>query len=239
MTKFEKTGGKRIQLLRSLLMPDLDFNIIGVEHAAHGLTPLLHFKLGVTNTPATETIQSVILQAQIQIQAPGRSYNENEKPKLIDLFGTPGTWGTTLRARLWTLSSTTIRTFSGSTEAILPVPCSFDLNVAGTKYFYALDDGEVPLLFLFSGTIFYAAEDGRLQVQQISWNKECTYQMPVSVWQKMMDHHYPNTAFVTLQRGVFDRLHQYKQGAGVSSWDQAIERLLAQNEKTEVTKAAP
>ena len=147
-------------------MPDLDFSILGVEHAAHGLTPLLHFKLAVMNTPADETIQSVILQAQIQILAPGRSYNENEKPKLIDLFGTPDQWGTTLRARLWTLSSTTVRTFTGSTEAVLPVPCSFDLNVAGTKYFYALEGGEVPLLFLFSGTIFYAAPNGQLQVDR-------------------------------------------------------------------------
>ena len=213
-------------------MPDLDFAITGVEHASHGLTPLLHFKLGITNTPPDETIQSVILQAQIQIQAPGRSYNESEKPKLIDLFGTPDQWGTTLRARLWTLSNTTVRSFAGSTEAVLPVPCSFDLNVAGTKYFYALDGGEVPLLFLFSGTIFYAAPDGHLQVQQISWNKECTYSMPVSVWQKMMDEHYPNTAFLTLERDVFNRLHEYKRSVGVSSWEQAIEQLLAVKDET-------
>ncbi len=218
-------------------MPDLDFKIIGVEHAAHGLTPLLHFKVGITNTPATETIQSVILQAQIQIQAPGRSYNESEKPKLIDLFGTPDQWGTTLRNRLWTLSNTTVRTFAGSTEAILPVPCSFDLNVAGTKYFYALEGDEVPLLFLFSGTVFYAAPDGHLQVQQISWEKECIYRMPVSVWKKMMDEHYPNTAFVSLQRDVFDRLNEYKQSAGVSSWEQAIEKLLAEKKETDPVAA--
>jgi Family of unknown function (DUF6084) len=208
-------------------MPDLDFAIIGVEAATHGLTPLIHFKVGITNTPPNETIQSVILQAQIQIHAPQRSYNEGEKAKLIDLFGTPETWGQTLRARLWTLSNTTVRTFEGSTEALLPVPCTFDLNVAATKYFYALEDGEVPLLFLFSGTIFYAGPDGRLQVQQISWNKECAYRMPISVWQGLMDHHYPNSAWISLERDVFDRLYEYKRGAGVSSWEQAIERLLA------------
>jgi len=121
-----------------------------------------------------------------------------------------------------------VRTFAGNTEAILPVPCSFDLNVAGTKFFYALEGGEVPLLFLFSGTIFYAAPDGHLQVQQISWNKECNYRMPISIWQKMMDHHYPNSAFISLERGVFDRLYEYKRGAGVSSWEQVIDKLLAQ-----------
>ncbi|MDP9098210.1 MAG: DUF6084 family protein [Verrucomicrobiota bacterium] len=218
-------------------MPDLDFSILGVEHAAHGLTPLLHFKLAIKNSPPDETIQSVILQAQIQIQAPGRSYNESEKPKLIDLFGTPDQWGTTLRARLWTLANTTVRTFADSTEAILPVPCSFDLNVAGTKYFYALEGGEVPLLFLFSGTIFYAAADGHLQVQQISWNKECIYRMPVSTWQKMMDTHYPNMAFISLQRDVFDRLYDYKQSAGVSSWEQVIDKLLGEKTQSDPVPA--
>jgi hypothetical protein len=193
-------------------VPDLDFTILGVEAADHGLTPLLHFKVGITNTPPGETIQSVILQAQIQILAPQRSYQSEEKAKLIDLFGAPETWGTT---------------FTGSTEAILPVSCSFDLNVAGTKFFYALQDGEVPLLFLFSGTIFYAAPDGRLQVQQISWNKECNYRMPVEVWQKMMDHHYPNSAFISLERGVFERIYEFKRNAGVATWEQAMERLLA------------
>ena len=210
-------------------MPDLDFKILGVEPTVHGLTPLLHFKLGITNTPPNETIQSVILQTQIQIQAPGRAYNENEKPKLIDLFGTPDQWKTTLRARLWTLANTTVRSFAGETEAVLPVPCSFDLNVAGSKYFYALEDGEVPLLFLFSGTIFYAAPDGHLQVQQISWNKECTYSMPVRVWKEMMNYHYPNSAFISLRREVFDRLENYKRGANVSSWDDTIERLLTKS----------
>jgi hypothetical protein len=210
-----------------LSVPDLDFTVKGVQAAVHGLTPLLHFQLGISNTPADETIQSVILQAQIQILAPQRSYHEREKPKLIDLFGTPDTWGTTLRAKLWTLSNTTVRTFAGNTDAILPVPCSFDLNVAGTKYFYALEEGEVPLLFLFSGTIFYTAPDGRLQVQQISWNKECTYRMPIAVWQAMMNHHYPNSAFISLERDVFDRLYEYRRGAGVATWEEAMEKLLA------------
>jgi hypothetical protein len=217
-------------------VPDLDFTILGVEPAAHGLTPLLHFKVGVTNTPADEVVQSIILQAQIQIHAPQRSYKEDEKAKLSDLFGAPETWGQTLRSRLWTLSNTTVRTFTGSTEAILSVPCTFDLNVAGTKYFYALEDGDVPLLFLFSGTIFYAGQDGALQVQQISWNKECAHRMPISVWQGLMDHHYPNSAWITLEREIFDRLYEYKRNAGVSTWEQAITRLLTQNDEARMTK---
>ncbi len=209
-------------------MPDLTFTITGVEPAAHGITPLLHFKLSVSNEPATETIQSVILQAQIQIQSPRRAYQAAEKEKLVELFGTPDRWGQTLRTRLWTHSATTLRQFTGSTEAILPVPCTYDFNVAATKYFGALEDGDVPLLFLFSGTIFYAAADGRLQVQQISWEKESAWPMPVRVWQELMDHHYPNSAWLSLDREVFDRLHAFKRREGLATWDQALERLLSE-----------
>lgn len=210
-------------------MPDLDFEILGVEAAVRGLVPLLHFKVRITNQPPNETIQSVILQAQIQIQSPQRSYTASEKEKLFELFGPPEDWGQTLRGKLWTHSNTTVRTFSGATDAILPVPCSYDLNLAATKFFHGLEDGEVPLLFLFSGTIFYAGSDGRLQVQQISWNKECAYCMPVRVWKELMDQHYPNSAWLYLERDVFERLANYKRRSGVTSWEQAIEKLLDKN----------
>jgi hypothetical protein len=207
-------------------MPDLDFKVTGLEPAAKGLVPLLNFKLEVANTPPEQNIQAVILQAQIQIQSTQRRYAPAEKEKLRDLFGTPERWGTTLRARLWTLASTSLRPFTGTTTALLTVPCTFDLNVATTKYFYALEDGEVPLLFLFSGTIFYEAGDGRLQVQQISWNKECAYRMPVQAWQELMEHHYPQTAWITLHREVFDRLYAFRRERGLPTWEQAIEELL-------------
>ncbi|MGB8343119.1 MAG: DUF6084 family protein, partial [Chthoniobacterales bacterium] len=146
------------------IMPDLDFKILGVEAANYGIAPLLHFKLEVTNQPVEETIQSVMLQTQIQIHPTQRAYHPGEKEKLSELFGTPDRWGQTLRARLWTHANVNVRQFSGKTEAVLSVPCTFDLNVAATKYFYALEEGEVPLLFLFSGTIFYQDAEGRLQI---------------------------------------------------------------------------
>jgi len=216
-------------------MPELDFKVVAVEPAVHGLTPLLNFKVEVTNSPASEAIHSVILQAQIQIQSTQRRYDAGEKDKLKDLFGAPERWGDTLRAKLWTIAQTTLRSFSGSTTALLTIPCTYDLNVVATKYFYALESGEVPLLFLFSGTIFYEGADGRLQVQQISWNKECAYRMPVKVWQELMDHHYPNSAWLALNREVFERLYAYRRDHGLSSWDQTIEQLLPALEPAEIT----
>src|SRR6478672_670627 len=191
-------------------MPDLIFKVTGIEPAQRGLTPLLHFILEITNTPETETIQSVMLQTQIQIQAPQRVYEAEEKKKLKELFGAPEDWGQTLRTRLWTHANTIVPQFQGHTRTILAVPCTFDFNVAATKYFYALEEGDIPLTFLFSGTVFYEEEDGVMQVAQIPWEKEATYRLPVQVWQEMMDLYYPNSAWLRLRRDVFDRLYRYK-----------------------------
>src|SRR5438270_486045 len=147
-------------------MPDLGFQITGVKAAQDGLVPLLLFKVGISALPAEETIQALILQAQIQIQSPQRSYNAAEKDALSDVFGTPERWGQTLRNRFWTQANTTTGSFTGNTEAVLQVPCTFDLNVLATKYFHALQQGDVPLLFLFTGSIFYTSADGRLQIQR-------------------------------------------------------------------------
>jgi hypothetical protein len=212
-------------------MPDLNFQVTGIEPSARGLTPLLHFNLEVSNQPVTEQIQAVMVQAQIQIQAAQRPYNNREKDRLEDLFGTPDRWGQTLRNRLWAHASATVRPFSGSTETVLPVQCTYDFNVIATKYFYALEGGEVPLLFLFSGTIFYAGPGGGLQVQQISWDQECAYRMPVKVWAELMNYHYPNSAWLSLGRDVFDKLTAFKRRHGLLTWDQTIERLLTAETK--------
>jgi len=207
-------------------MPDLDFKVVGVEAANFGIAPLLNFKLEITNQPPEETIQSVMLQVQIQIHPTQRAYRPDEKEKLSELFGTPDRWGQTLRARLWTHANVNLRQFSGKMDATVPVPCTFDLNVAATKYLYALEDGEAPLLFLFSGTIFYEGPNGQLQIQQVSWNKECTYRLPIAVWKEVMDHHYPNTAWLSLERDLFERLYAFRRREGLATWEATIERLL-------------
>jgi len=108
----------------------------------------------------------------------------------------------------------------------LPVACSADFALAAAKYFYALQDGHVPLTLLFSGTVFHAGPTGALQIAQVPWEKEAAYRLPVPVWKKLMDQYYPNTAFLCLRRDVFDRLYHYKCRAGLPTWEQAIAGLL-------------
>lgn len=209
-------------------MRDLNFQITGIEPAANGLTPLLLFRLQITNSAADERIHGVLLNAQIQIQPAQRSYTADEKEKLVELFGEPKRWGETLRNRLWAHASTVVGPFTGHTEVSLSVPCTCDVNIASTKYFYSLQSGEVSLLFLFSGSVFYAGPDGRLQVERISWNKECAHQMPVETWRELMERQYPNSGWIGLRRDVFDRLCEYKRQNGLLTWEQVLEQLLPQ-----------
>jgi hypothetical protein len=210
-------------------MPELDFQIIGVEADAEGLTPLIRFKARATNRSSPDKIHAVLLHAQIQIQSPQRMYNSREKGRLVELFGQPECWGQTLRNRLWATTDTTVGAFSEETSVNLFVACSYDLTVPVTKYFYALEGGEVPLLFLFSGSVFYEAPEGRLQVQPIPWNKESAFRMPLAAWEGMIDQHFPNTAWIHMRRDVFDRLYAFKRAQGDATWEQTMERLLPEN----------
>lgn len=208
-------------------MPDLNFSIEGAEAVPYAASPLLALKLHITNTPAGETVRSVILQCQIQIEAPRRHYTPEEQAHLRDLYGDPERWSQTLRTALWTHASVNVPQFTGEVTVDLPVPCSFDFNVASTKYFHGLEAGVVPLCVLFSGTIFYDDVEQDFNIAQIPWAKEARFRLPVSVWKQVIDMYYPNTAWLTLRRDVFDRLHEYKMRNSIPTWEMALERLLS------------
>jgi hypothetical protein len=212
-------------------MPDLNFQVESAEAMPFAASPQLVFKLRVTDAANEAPIHAIALRCQIRIEPGKRRYNSDEQSLLPDLFGPPHRWGQTLRPMLWTHAAVVVPPFTGSTVVELPVPCTFDLTLGATKYFYALEEGEVPLCLLFSGTIFYGTEDGNLQVGQISWEKEANFRLPIAVWKKMMDIYYPNSAWLCLRKDVFDRLYQYKSQGALATWEQALEELLAAAEE--------
>jgi hypothetical protein len=208
-------------------VPDLVFAIEGAQAVPHAAVPQLAFKLSVDSTPADRTIHSIALHCQIQLEATRRGYNAEEQRRLLDLFGEPDRWSRTLRSMLWTHAQTVVPRFEGSTVVALNVPCTFDFNVAATKYFDGLQAGDLPLNFLFSGTVFYQDGSGLLQVMQISRDKEARCRLPVSAWSEMMDHYYPNSVWLRIRRDVFEKIADYKRREGVATWDQALDGLLA------------
>ncbi len=208
--------------------PQLDFSVTGVEVVPFAAAPTLCFKLHVTESTAIE-IHSIALRCQIRIDPTKRKYASAEQEKLLDLYGEPSRWGQTLHSMLWTHTTCIVKGFAGETIADLHVPCTSDFNLAAAKYFAGLDAGEVPLTFLFSGTVFFATADGSLQVCQIPWEKEAAYRLPVATWKQMMDTHFPNTAWLCLRKDVFEQLAQFKSRHGLPTWEAAVEKLIEEN----------
>jgi len=211
-------------------VPDLDFRVEGAEVLEYVAVPSLVFKLRVENLDG-EPIRSVSLNTQVRIAATQRHYEASEQGRLLELFGEPHRWGNTLRSLLWTHTVLQVPRFSGSTVVDMPVTCTYDLEVAAAKYFHALEDGEVPLEFLFSGTVFYTGEGGMLQTARISWEKEAEFRLPVRVWKEMMDHYFPNSAWIRLRKDAFDQLYDYKIRMGFPTWEATVEALLRASEQ--------
>jgi hypothetical protein len=201
---------------------DLAFSVEGAARVEHAAVPTLRFSLRV----ASETpVRSVLLDVQLQIAARRRGYDAGAHDRLFELFGASADWGTTLRTLLWTRTTLVVPPFEDSTVVGLDVPCSYDLEVTASRYLDALTDGEVPLEFLFSGSVFYSGADGALQTTRLSWQSEAEYRLPVRVWKETMERHFRGTAWVRLSKDSFDRLSAYKSRNAFATWDDALEAL--------------
>jgi uncharacterized protein DUF6084 len=207
-------------------MTTLAFGVTGARAEPHAAVPTLMLRLRVSDTSGGD-IHALALRCQIRIEPQRRRYGPEEEDRLYELFGETPRWGDSLRPFLWTHVATTISGFTASTEIDLPVECSYDFEVVGAKYLHALSDGEVPLLLLFSGTVFRRGESG-FSAEPVSWDQEASYRMPVSVWRGVMDLYFPNSGWVRVSRDTLDRLQRFKASQALPTWDQAFERLLRQ-----------
>lgn len=207
-------------------MPDLHFEIADAEALPFAAGPTILFKVSIRDETSEERIESILLRTQVRIETTRRHYDAETERRLGELFGEPHRWGETLRSMLWTNTTSIVPPFTGSTAAELPILCTYDFEVAAAKYFYALEDGEIPLLFLFSGTVFYKQGDTPMQIWQIPWESEAAYRLPVAMWKQMMNHYFPNSAWLRLRKDVFDRLYAYRVARGLPTWEGALEELL-------------
>jgi hypothetical protein len=171
-------------------------------------------------------VHAMALRCQLMIEPQRRSYGAEETATVAELFGGRDRWTQTLKPFLWTHASTVTRGFTGELTVELPIACTYDVEVVGSKYLHALADGEVPLLFLFSGTVFSRGESG-FTVEAISWNLEARHRMPVSVWRDLMDTFFPNSGYLRLDRETVNALLQVKAARGLTSWDSVVHSLLA------------
>jgi hypothetical protein len=205
-------------------MAELVFDCLDAKPDRWAAVPTLLFRLRIADAGG-QRIHTIALRCQLRIEPQRRRYSPEESEDLLDLFGEPPRWGETLKPLQFANVSVMVPGFAGSTELDLPVPCTYDFEVAAAKYLHALDDGEVPLLLLFSGTVFAKGGDG-MTVEQVPWHKEASYRMPVKVWRELMDLYFPDSAWIRLRRDTLDGLQRFKARAALPTWDDALAALL-------------
>jgi hypothetical protein len=205
-------------------MSPVSFEIVGCRVEAYAAVPTLMLRMRIV-AAGGEQVHAMALRSQVMIEPKRRHYDETEERRLVELFGDTPRWGDTLSPFLWTNVSLTVSGFTGETEVDLPITCTYDFEIAAAKYMHSLDDGEIPIVAMFSGTVFGRSAAG-LNAAPVSWSEEASYRIPVSLWRDMMDLYFPNTGWLRLRRETLDALQRYKTDRALLTWDETFERLL-------------
>lgn len=203
-------------------MRDLGIEVVGAVAEPYAAVPTLMFKLALSSSVP---IHAALLRCQIRIEPQRRDYDGEEEEHLLELFGEAPQWGESLRPFLWAHVDTAVQGFTGSTLIDVPMTCSYDFEVAAAKYIHGLAGGAIPLLFLFSGTVFAKSEVG-FAAQLVPWDIESRYRLPVSLWRDTMDRYFPGGGWLRLRADTIDRIQRYKAVQGLATYDQALEALL-------------
>jgi hypothetical protein len=209
-------------------MAELTFGCTGASAERYAATPTLSFALTIAESSGVR-VHAIALRCQIRIEPHRRRYSEEEARRLHDLFGDPSRWADTVKPIQLATVTTVVPAFTAETAVDLPVPCTYDLEVASARYLRGLEDGTVPLLLLFSGTVFIA-EDHGFSVELVPWSAEASYRMPVSVWQDVVDAHFPGSAWLRCGRDTLDALSEFKARNALPTWDATLAALLARAE---------
>jgi hypothetical protein len=209
----------------------LSFSVVDAAPAPQTAAPAVNFRLRI-DAPDAGVIHAIALRCQTRIEPRRRRYNAEEAAQLYELFGDPSQWDRTLQALTWGHAPVMVPSFEGQTEVDLTLPCTYDLEVASAKYLHAIRTGGIPLLFLFSGTVFRVVDagDGRVSfsAEPIPWDLEATFRLPSAVWTNTMGRFFPGGGWLRLQRDTIDRLYAFRGRHAVVTWDEAIDLLLQQ-----------
>jgi len=216
---------------------DLVFDCTGGRAEPFAVTPAMTMSLRISETTG-QRVEAIALRCQIRIEPARRRYSDAEAERLTDLFGETQRWADTLRPVQFANLAVMVPGFTGSTELDLAVPLTYDMEIGATRYFAGLDDGEVPLLLLFSGTIFSVA-DGRLSVQLVPWSKEAACRLPVAVWREAIDAHFPSSSWLRISRHTLDELQRFKTRRTLPTWEATIQALLAEAAAAPVPESPP
>jgi Family of unknown function (DUF6084) len=205
--------------------PAPEFAILGVEPVRYAAAPTLMFVAHVTEATGRD-VYTIALTTQIMIAPARRSYDDETREQLVELFGPPERWAATTTNFIWLETDLLVPAFTGATSFRVPIACTYDLELAAVKYFYSVPDGEVPLQFNFTGTIFYRGPGGAMQIAKVPWDCAAEFRMPVEVWKEMVAHYYPHSGWARLHADTLAALSQRRAERGLPSLDATVAALL-------------
>ncbi len=207
--------------------PNLRLAVSGVRAIPHAAAPTLSFTLAVDDDSGREVFMAG-LSVQIQIEpakrslrrrVPGEAHRALRGPAPLDHHRAADALDRPRRC--------CSRPSRGRRRANIEVLCNYDVELAAAKYFHSVTDGEIPLAFHFNGSVYYATEDGRLQIVQVPWDTTADFSLPLSVWTEMIDSYYPYRGWVPVHRDTLDALQRLKARSGAPTFDAALTELLA------------
>jgi hypothetical protein len=206
-------------------MVDLDFSCVGVAADRYGATPAVTLQMRAAAASPEQRVHAAAIRCQVRIEPRRRQYAEDEADSLSTLFGGRDRWDQTMQPLQLAFLTHLLPGFTGAADFDLSLPCSYDFEVGSYRYLDALEDGEIPLILLFSGTVF-AGTAGSLDVSPVPWHKETRVRLPVAVWREAMEVHFPGQAWLRLDRHTFDRLVAYGNRQQLAAWPDIVDRLL-------------
>ncbi|MEP6815531.1 MAG: DUF6084 family protein [Marmoricola sp.] len=206
-------------------MSSYDFSVVDIFAEPYAAAPQLTARLRIQESTG-QRIHAIALRCQVRIEPQRRRYEEADESGLRALFGDRDRWVDTLKPFLWMQCSAMVQGFTDITEVDLVLPCTYDFEVIGSRYLHAVGEGTIPLALLFSGTVFTKGVNG-FGVQQVPWDCEANYQLPVAVWQQMITSYFPNTGWIRLDHDVLDSLADFKSRHGLTTWEETVQTLLA------------
>ncbi|MFI6033563.1 DUF6084 family protein [Streptomyces sp. NPDC051315] len=208
--------------------PVLAFSVTGAEEERFAALPTLRFGLEIVRTGGLP-VSSVALTTVVRIDVARRRYGPEAHEALGELFGAPDQWAAGMRPLTWARTTVHVPAFDDRTTVEIPVECSYDTELAVTKYLRAVgDDGDVPLDFLFSGTVFHRTPGGPgLAASRVSWTDGDTrYSLPAALWHSLTDRYHAGSPWLRLSRETYDRLDAYRARHVLGTPDDAVRALL-------------
>jgi hypothetical protein len=209
---------------------ELGFRIVGASPLEHAATPIVCVHVIAESRAA---VRAVVLRCLVVIDPGARAYDANEAAALERVLGPADRRATA--PLVWAQLPQNLPGFEGELGFDLHLPCSLDLRAGGAAYLDAIEDGNVPLTVLFSGTAFVADDAGALSALPIPQTAEARFALPIAVCRDALSRHHGDATLVPVRREILARLRRFAahRHERTPALDDAIENLL------DLAEAAP